>query len=203
MTRSIRLIAPILLLQLVACASTPRDTADICAMFEDRRSWFRAAQKAEDRWQVPVPVMMAFIRQESGFKARARPARRKILGFIPGSRPSDAMGYAQALESTWREYESTSGNRSARRSKFADAVDFIGWYNHNSYLRNTIRRDDAYNLYLAYHEGNGGFRRGTYAGKQWLLDTAARVQANANLYERQLAQCERELGRGWLRRLLS
>ena len=203
MARLIRLITPLLLLQLAACASTPRDIADICVMFEDRRSWFRAAQKAEERWQVPVPVMMAFIRQESGFQARVRPARKKILGFIPGPRPSNAMGYAQALESTWREYERSSGNRSARRSKFSDAVDFVGWYNHNSYRINNIRRDDAYNLYLAYHEGNGGYSRGSYAGKQWLLDTAARVQANTNLYQRQLAQCERELGRGWLRRLLS
>jgi hypothetical protein len=172
-------------------------------MFEDRRSWFRAAQRSRERWNVPIPVTMAFIRQESGFQGRARPPRKKFLGFIPGPRPSDAFGYAQALESTWTDYKEQAGNWGARRSDFDDAVDFIGWYNNNSYRINGIRRDDAYSLYLAYHEGNGGFARRTYEDKAWLIDVASKVQANSNLYERQFAQCERELGRSWFWRLLS
>jgi len=199
-----RLLMVLLLLQLAACASAPpRNTANLCNMFEERRSWFRAARQAEERWQVPMPVTMAFIQHESGFRARARPPRSKILGFIPGPRPSNAMGYAQALESTWNDYKKTAPNRGARRSNFADAVDFVGWYNHNSYRINGIRRDDAYSLYLAYHEGNGGYSRRTWEGKQWLLDTAARVQGTAQVYERQIRQCESELGRNWFQRLFS
>jgi len=193
-----------LLLQLAACASVaPGDAADLCNLFEDRRSWYRAANAAAERWQIPVPVTMAFIQQESGFRARVRPPRTRILGFIPGPRPSDAMGYAQALESTWDEYRQTTGNRWASRADFADAVDFIGWYNSNSVRISGIARDDAYNLYLAYHEGNTGFSRRSYSGKQWLLDAAARVQSGAERYGLQFRQCEQELGRNWFERLLS
>jgi hypothetical protein len=192
-----------LLLLLEACASVPSNTSNVCSMFEDRRGWFRAAQKAEDRWDIPVPVSMAFIYQESGFRARAKPARSRILWIIPWTRPSNAFGYAQALDSTWDEYQAKAGGWSASRSNFGDAVDFVAWYNHNSVLANGIAPNDAYNLYLAYHEGNGGFRRRSYEGKLWLLDAARNVQNNASRYETQLQGCERELGRGWLMRLLS
>lgn len=172
-------------------------------MFEDRRGWFNAAKDAEERWKVPVPVTMAFIQQESGFRSRVRPPRTRILWFIPGPRPSNAFGYAQALESTWSDYERATGNHSAERSDFADAVDFIGWYNSNTYRINKVERDDAYSLYLAYHEGNTGFARRSYEGKGWLIDVANKVQANTNLYERQLAECERDLSRRWYERLFS
>jgi hypothetical protein len=197
------LLITLLLLLLTACASAPRNTANICTLFEDRRSWYKAAMRSEARWNVPVPVSMAFIQQESGFQGRARPPRRMFLGFIPGPRPSNAFGYAQALDSTWNDYKATASNWGARRSSFEDAVDFIGWYNSNSYRINGIARDDAYSLYLAYHEGNGGFSRRTYADKAWLLDVAGKVQANTLVYERQFQQCERALGRNWLQRLFS
>lgn len=192
-----------LLLMLTACASSPpSSTGNICSVFEDRRNWFEAAKRSEERWGVPIPVTMAFIQHESGFRGRARPARTRILWVIPGPRPSNAFGYAQALESTWRDFERATG-QSARRSKFADAVDFIGWYNDMSSRTNNIERSDAYNLYLAYHEGNTGFARRTYEGKQWLIDVASKVQANTNLYERQYAGCERDLNRSWYERLFS
>jgi hypothetical protein len=197
------LLSAVLLL-LTACATVPpRNTGNICSVFEDRRSWFTAAQRSEERWSVPIPVTMAFIQQESGFRGKARPPRTRIFGFIPGPRPSNAFGYAQALDSTWDDYQQATGKWSARRSDFADAADFVGWYNSNSYRINGIRRDDSYSLYLAYHEGNTGFERRTYEGKAWLIDIANKVQANTNLYERQLAQCESDLSRGWFRRLFS
>ncbi|HEY0961237.1 MAG TPA: hypothetical protein VGE69_02660 [Pseudomonadales bacterium] len=192
-----------LLLALTACASSPpANTGDICSVFEDRRNWFEAAKRSEERWGVPIPVTMAFIRHESGFRSRARPPRTRILWLIPGPRPSNAFGYAQALEGTWRDYERATG-QSASRSNFADAVDFIGWYNNMSYRMNNIDRGDAFHLYLAYYEGNTGFARRSYEGKQWLIDVASKVQANTNLYERQYAGCERELSRSWYERLFS
>ncbi len=191
------------LLALTACASPPRNTSNICSVFESRRSWFDAARNSEERWSVPIPVTMAFIQQESGFRGKARPPRTRILGLIPGRRPSNAYGYAQALESTWNDYQRATGNQSAERSDFADAVDFIGWYNANSYRINNIERSDAHSLYLAYHEGNTGFARRSFEGKGWLIDVASKVQANTNLYERQLATCERDLNRSWIERLFS
>ncbi|MGA0807094.1 MAG: hypothetical protein ACO3PV_11355, partial [Pseudohongiellaceae bacterium] len=79
--------------------------------------------------------------------------------------------------------------------------DFVGWYNDMSNVINDIPKDDAYNLYLAYHEGNGGYSRGSYREKAWLLDTATTVQQTARRYGSQLQTCEDRLGRGWFSRL--
>ncbi len=191
------------LLLLSGCVSSPPDNvANVCAMFEDRRSWYRAAQSAEERWQVPIAVNMAFIYQESAFRARARPERSRILWIFPGPRPSSAYGYAQALDSTWNEYEARSGNRRASRRDFGDAIDFVAWYNANSVRQSAIASSNARDLYLAYHEGNGGFQRGTYREKRWLLDAAAQVQANANRFAIQLDSCRSELDKNWFQRLL-
>jgi hypothetical protein len=202
MTQARQILVAMLMLLLAACASTPpRNTANICSMFEERHSWFKAARKSEKRWNVPMEVTMAFIQQESSFEGKARPPRTKLLWVIPWKRPSNAYGYAQALDSTWNDYQESAGNWGARRSKFEDAADFIGWYNNNSANRNRIPRNDAYNLYLAYHEGSGGFSRGTYNSKPWLLDVARNVQGNASAYEQQLLGCEKELSRNWFMRL--
>jgi len=189
-------------LALTSCISSPpRNISNVCDMFEERRSWYKSAERTEERWGVPVPVSMAFINQESSYESRARPPRTRILWVIPWRRPSSAFGYAQALDSTWDDYRRDTGNNSARRSNFGDAVDFIGWYNANSNRRNNIPLHDAHNLYLAYHEGNTGFERRTYADKPWLLETAARVQSNADRFGVQYMQCEEDLGRSWLWRV--
>ena len=192
-----------LLALLASCASKPpKNPSDICSMFEERRSWYKAAVRTEKRWKVPVHVSMAFIQQESAYKAGAKPPRKRYFGFIPGFRPSSAYGYAQVLDETWKEYKHQAGNWGARRSDFSDAVDFVGWYNSRSYKKNGIGRNDAYNLYLAYHEGNGGYARRTYEQKAWLMDVARKVQRNADSYQRQYQQCEKALGRNWFMRLL-
>ncbi len=196
------LLVGALALWLGGCLGTrPENPDNVCSMFEERRSWYRAAESAEQDWGIPVPVTMAFIYQESAFNARARPERRRLLGFIPWFRPSSARGYAQAIDATWEAYRDDTGNRLAVRSHFGDAVDFIGWYNRNSVQRNGISSRDARNLYLAYHEGNGGFARGTYRDKPWLLNVADRVQANADRYAGQYAQCREDLARPWWQRI--
>lgn len=195
-------LALLLVAVLGGCVATrPDNPRNVCSMFEERRSWYRAAERAEDRWGVPVPVTMAFIYQESAFQARVRPPRDRLLGFIPWLRPSSARGYAQALDGTWQEYKDQTGNRLGMRSHFPDAVDFIGWYNRNSVQRNGIAAHNARDLYLAYHEGNGGYARGTWRDKPWLIDTAQRVQANADRYAVQYSQCRQDLARPWWQRI--
>ena len=49
-----------------------------------------------------------------------------------------------------------------QRNDFNDAVDFIGWYNNKSVKELGISRDDARALYLAYHEGIAGFKKGNH-----------------------------------------
>ncbi|MDA1371958.1 MAG: hypothetical protein O2971_14495 [Proteobacteria bacterium] len=188
----------------VACAATqPRNIADVCDIFEDRRSWYRAAKSSERRWGIPIEVNMAFIYQESSFQARAKPERTRLLWIFPGPRPSSAFGYAQALDSTWDDYVVAANNKGASRRNFDDAIDFVAWYNANSNRISKIERRDARNLYYAYHEGNGGYQRGTYRGKQWLVDAANRVQSNSQRFSSQLAQCRRELDKNWFQRLIS
>jgi len=190
----------VVLALLAACATAPpRDPDNLCAIFRDKGGWYDDAADASKRWGSPVPVLMAIMHQESRFVARAKPPRKKIFGFIPGPRPSDSYGYSQALKSTWRAYERSAGNYGADRDDFGDAIDFIGWYNHQSRRRNGIRADDAYRLYLAYHEGHGGFARGSFRSKDWLLAVARKVERRAGLYGGQLAACEEELqDDGWL-----
>lgn len=185
------------------CSATqpPQRPDDACAIFREKKNWYEDAREAEQRWGVPIPVQLAFIRQESSFDGDAKPPRRRILGFIPGSRPSSALGYAQALESTWNEYRKATGARGADRDEFADAVDFIGWYNSRSSKICGIPKNDAYRLYLAYHEGPTGYRRGTHHRKKWLLGTAERVATRAARYGAQLERCQAQLvakKRGWL-----
>lgn len=202
----IRLMAFLLasLTLLMSCtAAQPRNAADVCSIFEDRRSWYKAAKTSSERWGIPIAVNMAFIYQESSFRARAKPDRTRILWIIPGPRPSSAYGYAQALDSTWDDYEARSGNSRASRANFRDAVDFVAWYNANSRRLSNIAPSDARSLYLAYHEGNGGYQRGTYREKRWLLDAAANVQANSERFSSQLASCRSELDKNWFQRLLS
>ena len=197
-----RLPIAVLCLLLAACASRPPANPDnICAVFDDKRGWYEDARDAEKRWGTPIPVLMAIVHQESRFQAKAKPPRKRIFGFIPGPRPSDSYGYSQALKSTWAAYERSAGRYGADRDDFGDAIDFVGWYSHQSHRRNGIAHADAYRLYLAYHEGHGGYERGSYRKKDWLQRVARKVSDRAARYDAQLASCRERLeaGRGWFR----
>ena len=185
---------------LAACATTPpgsSEQANICDIFDGRKAWYRAAAEAQNNWGTPVALQMAIIKAESNFIADARPPRGKRtgLGIRKGKRPSSARGFAQALDGTWDEYKSLTGNRSANRENFADATDFIGWYTARASRSANIRIDDARSQYLAYHEGPGGFSRGTWRSKQWLINVADRVASDTATFQRQLGRCEGNLKR--------
>ncbi len=182
---------------LAACASTPPDDiSDACEIFEDKGGWYGATRRAEKRWGLPKHIQLAIIRQESGFDADAKPARRRFLFVFPGSRKSSARGYPQAVEGTWERYQRDSGNRGASRRSFSDAADFVSWYGRQSNRRAGVPMDNAYRQYLAYHEGWEGYRSGTWRRKRWLQDVAEQVSRNAARYRAQLDRCERRLRRG-------
>lgn len=189
----------LLSLLLIGCAtSPPNDVDNVCAIFREKSGWYKDAKKSRARWDVPISVMMAIMHQESRFVATAKPPRKKIWGVIPGPRPSDAYGYSQAKDDTWKWYERSSGNYGADRDDFGDAIDFIGWYNDMSFRQNRIAKDDTFRLYLAYHEGHGGYERKTYRDKQWLIDVARKVDGRAQSYNAQLRTCVKELeDDGW------
>jgi hypothetical protein len=176
----------------------PSNIDNVCHIFKEYPQWYRDAQDVERRWKVPVPVQMAIVHQESKFDAQARPPRTKFLWIFPGLRPSTAYGYAQALNGTWREYKRSNGGLFSSRDSFGDGVDFIGWYANSAYKKAGIPRTDAYPLYLAYHEGIGGYQRKTYLKKPWLLNVARKVKARSQTYAMQLNGCKGSLNsRNW------
>ena len=159
-------------------------------MFEQELKWYDWARASQKKWGTPIATQLAFVRQESAFQSKAKPAREWFL-FVPLGRPSSAKGYAQAQDPVWKEYKKDQGGLFKSRADMKDALDFIGWYNHRSNRRLGIAKTNAKHLYLAYHEGHGGYKRGSYRGKPQLLSIASKVQATAQRYSAQLKKCER------------
>ncbi|MDF3607879.1 lytic transglycosylase [Paracoccus sp. DMF-8] len=169
--------------------SAPRNMENACALARERLAYFNAMRATERRWGIPVHVQMASIHQESRFVGNARTPHQYALGIIPIGRQSSAYGYSQALDGTWEEYVRETGKRRAKRDNIRDATDFMGWYMDGSTRRLGISKHDATSQYLAYHEGRGGFARGSYRSKPWLMNVAARVGSRAETYRMQLASC--------------
>lgn len=183
---------------LSACVKSPPNQVDnACSIFKQYPEWYKSAKRVERKWQVPVAVQLAIIHQESRFNAHARPQRTKLLWVIPWTRPSSALGYTQALTPTWEHYKDKNGRLWASRKSFSDAVDFIGWYAGDARKRAGIPSDDAYKLYLAYHEGVGGYQRKTYLAKPWLIKVARKVKRQSQIYQTQLSHCRGLSAGGW------
>lgn len=183
---------------LAGCASTPPKHLDnICSIFDEKSGWYKQAKAASNRWNIPIATNMAFIYQESRFVPKAKPPRKKILWVFPGPRKSSAYGYSQAKDETWDTYRKATGHWGADRDDFDDAIDFIAWYNRTSVERARVSASSPYHLYLAYHEGQGGYKRGTYKKKKWLMGVARKVEQRANRYSTQLAKCEKRLNSSW------
>ena len=186
-------LVAILLLALVVAGCTPSvpdRQQDLCAVFHQHPDWFDYAREAEDTWDVPIHILMAFVHHESSFRSDARPPRKYVLWIIPWGRVSSAKGYAQAQDPAWEDYTNERGSFWRSRSDMEDALDFIGWYNHGTSRELGIAKTDAHNLYLAYHEGRAGYRRGSYKAKPALKRIAKRVAETASRYEAQLKHCE-------------
>jgi hypothetical protein len=189
----------LLLLLLVACtAMPPKNSDNICSTFREKEDWYDDANKSFKKWGVPIPVQMAIMHQESHFVADAEPPRPWLLGFIPLPRESSAYGYAQAKDETWDSYLDKAGSWGADRDEFSDATDFIGWYCNISHTRLGISKLDTKNLYLAYHEGHGGYQRKSYLQKTGLVQIADKVARRAKLFQRQLQECKGDFeNKGW------
>jgi hypothetical protein len=182
-------------------ANAPRNADDLCVIFKQKNDWYKAAKRTEKRWKVPLQVPMAMMYQESSFKAKARPPKDYLLGVIPWGHVSSAYGYAQAKTGTWKDYKRETGNRWADRDDFSDAIDFMGWFMDKTYRINKVSKWDARGQYLNYHDGWGGYRKGTHKKKAWLLATADKVKTRASRYGVQYRQCKKELDSGWFKGL--
>ena len=150
----------LIVLLFVSCSSNspPSTTTDVCKIFKERYSWYKAAKKTEKRWKIPVYVSMSIIKQESSFRADARPERTKLLGFIPWKRVTSARGYAQAVDGTWEMYLNDRGGWFSSRNDFEDSVDFVGWYNYKTHKQLGIPLTDARNLILLIMKEEGDIK---------------------------------------------
>lgn len=194
-------MAILAILSMTGCAvSPPSNPNNLCEIFEENRGWYDAAVDTQEKWGAPVHIPMAIMKQESSFIHDAAPPMQYFLWIIPVGRASDAYGYAQAKDAVWGEYIDSSGNWFADRDDFADAIDFVGWYMHQTNRINKVSKWDTYNQYLNYHEGRGGYRRKSYQKKTWLIKVARKVESQAKRYSEQYWGCKDDLSRNWFMR---
>ncbi|KJG13222.1 hypothetical protein UB37_17255 [Photobacterium iliopiscarium] len=193
-----RLRARLLLLTVAAfivsgCATPPpSNQSNLCSIFRQYPDWYEDAVDMQQKWGTPINVVMAIMKQESSYRHDALPPKDYVLGFIPWGRVSSAYGYAQAQDPAWADFQKHTGHGGSR-SNFDDAIQFIGWYTHETQRQLGVSKWDAYGQYLAYHDGRGGYKRGTYRSKPWLMKVARKVEQQSKNYGWQLKQCRKEL----------
>ena len=171
------------------CVGVPKNQDNACSILKQKKSWRSALKKTERKWGISPGMQLAFIKTESNFRPTARTQRKYFLGLIPSGRISSAYGYSQALDGTWREYKKSTGNRSHRRSNFSHSTNFIGWYVNKSNRLLGISKNNAYLQYLAYHQGQSGFKTGAYKSKSGLLKVAKKTAYNKKIFDGQLKKC--------------
>ncbi len=176
-----------------ACSSIPKNTADGCSIFYEKYFWYKHTKKTEKKWGVPIYIQLAIIKTESDFNWLAKPKRLKLFKVIPYKRPSSSFGYSQAVKGTFKQYKNETGNKLARRTRFKDSVDFIGWYMNKTEKILKIPKTDVYRQYIAYHEGWGNYKN--YKNNKKVIILAKRVTAQAEKYRKQIKQCQRKLNR--------
>lgn len=171
----------------------PANPENICEIFREHTVWYDYARASEEKWGTPIATQLAFVYYESSFRSHARPPRTRLWGLIPWKRPTTAYGYAQALDPAWGEYlVANDASWRTVRTDMQYALDFVGWYNHLSNRQLGIPFSSPRQLYLAYHEGRGGYARRSYEQKPAIQSLAQRVQNRAFRYDNQLKQCEAE-----------
>ena len=183
----------LIIILISACSSIPQNTSNGCSIFNERYLWYKHAKNTEKKWGTPIYIQLAIIKMESDFDWLAKPARQKIFKVIPFKRPSSSFGYSQAVKGTWQQYKDETGHKLARRTRFKDSVDFIGWYTNKTTKILSISKKDAFRQYLAYHEGWGNYKY--YKKNKKVIALAKRVKIQSDKYQSQLNKCQRKLNR--------
>ena len=99
----------------------------------------------------------------------------------------------RSLESSGPQLTSkTKGDWPALYRRFLKSPNFVGWYNRLSHERLGIPFSSPRQLYLAYHEGRGGYARRSFEQKPAITGLASRVRNRAFRYDHQLKTCEQE-----------
>lgn len=186
----------IIALLLVQCAcqhSLPTsDINNACALFNEKFDWYRYHHKARREHGIPIWLQLSFVHMESRFNPTAVPIKEMKNGVVTKTL-SSALGYAQALNGSWAEYTSARPSWKRSRTYYSDSIDFMGWYLHRCHLKAGVAKNDPYNMYLCYHEGISGYKKGSYKQKKAIIAYAKKTDLLARKYYKQLQQCESSL----------
>ena len=174
-------------------SSIPQNTSDGCSIFSERYFWYKYTKKTEKKWGTPINLQLAIIKMESDFDWLAKPQRQKIFKVIPYKRPSSSWGYSQAVKGTWKQYKKETNNKFARRTRFKDSVDFIGWYTSKTKKILKISMEDSFRQYIAYHEGWGNYKN--YKKNKKVILLAKKVEKQSKVYQKQLYSCRNKLNK--------
>ena len=177
----------------LSCSSIPQNTSDGCSIFSERYFWYKYTKKTEKKWGTPINLQLAIIKMESDFDWLAKPQRQKIFKVIPYKRPSSSWGYSQAVKGTWKQYKKETNNKFARRTRFKDSVDFIGWYTSKTKKILKISMEDSFRQYIAYHEGWGNYKN--YKKNKKVILLAKKVEKQSKVYQKQLYSCRNKLNK--------
>ena len=137
----------------------------------------------------PYVLMSLFIKNLVSGRCKTR--KRKIIWFCTLVKTIFSCWLFSSTKGDLSDYKDETGNTRANRKNLMTA-DFIGWYASKGYYQG-FDQTDARSLYLAYHEGYGGFKKKSYRQKQWLINVADRVQARSTKYQKQYWGCAEEL----------
>lgn len=141
---------------------------NLTALLERKPNYKEAATKATELYGVPTNTIFAFIKYESAFNEYA------------AARTSSARGLGQFLDNTWEGFikdikkdghkdhalyakmmsDPEWGKRDPREWRFNPEVSIhaVAWYTEKNALALHIEFSDTFNLYMAHHEGAGGYQ---------------------------------------------
>lgn len=152
-------------------------TQNICEVLKVHPSWYQDAKVVQQKWGVPVSVQLAIIQEESHFKPDAK------------NKDSSAYGFAQAVNQIWVTYKENCDNKKQKRNNFKDATNFIGWYANRMQKQVNVSPQNAYQLYLSYHDGASGYLTALHKKQAFSKQLADHVQDVANQYKVELLSC--------------
>jgi|TARA_B110000116_G_C16525242_1_gene441827 hypothetical protein len=178
-----------------SCSSIPQHPQNACKIFSENYLWYKSIKKSSETYEVPIHIILAFVKKESGFNRWAKPKRTKIFKIIPYKRPSSSFGYSQAVNKTWELYKTEINNPLALRTRFKDSVMFIGWYINKTNKINKIPKNDSYRQYLNYYLGWGSYSNKVYKTDKKAIIYAKNVEKQSKIYKNQLRECKKSLNK--------
>ena len=76
------IVLSLILIFVVACTTMkPKNTADSCILFNEKKNWYKATKKSYDKWNTPISLQLAIINQESSFQTICKTKKKKIIWY--------------------------------------------------------------------------------------------------------------------------